>query len=95
MDENGRAKQRQHGGNHVNNIQNGHVKNPPPTKGRPEYIRENFARNHGTQGTATSELTQVKHYQRKEGGCGGKESLTHNSAYRQESQNYGQQIKER
>ncbi|MGA3142446.1 MAG: hypothetical protein ABSF10_05315, partial [Verrucomicrobiota bacterium] len=45
--------------------------------------------------TADDELTQVKHYQRKEGGCGGKESLTHNSAYRQESQNYGQQIKER
>jgi hypothetical protein len=32
------------------------LKNPPPTKGRPEYIRENFARNHGTQGTATSRL---------------------------------------
>jgi hypothetical protein len=51
MDENGRAKQRQNGGNHVNDVQNGHVKNPPPTKGRPEYIRENSARNDGTQGS--------------------------------------------
>jgi hypothetical protein len=29
MDENGRAKQHQHGGNYVNDIQNGHVKIRP------------------------------------------------------------------
>jgi len=35
------------------------LKNQPPTKGRPEYIRENFACNHGTQGTATKGATDT------------------------------------
>jgi hypothetical protein len=35
MDKNGRAKQHQHGGNHVNDIQNGHVKKSAPYEGTP------------------------------------------------------------
>jgi hypothetical protein len=62
VNENGRAKQHQHGGNDVNDIQNGHVKIKPPTKGRPEYIRENFACNHGTQGTAASRFQKLERF---------------------------------
>jgi hypothetical protein len=41
------------------------LKNQPPTKGRLEYIRENFARNHGTQGTAMSRFQVEKTLQKR------------------------------
>jgi hypothetical protein len=31
----------------------------PPTKGRPEYIRENVAGNHGTQGTPRDDFSKA------------------------------------